>query len=488
VLGRRKVLAGLQCERRLWLQVNSKSLATPPDAAAKARFALGDEVRECARELFPGGVLVLEHPSAHAKALARTQELMADAAVPAIFEAAFEFEGVRIRVDILERIGRDRWGLRQVESTGSVQPEQLDDLALQCFVLEGAGLRLVSCELIHLDTGHEHSGADIDWRRFFLRADCKAASQAALARVPERLREFQRVLGDPIAADIEPGFHCNRPHGCEFWQHCTRNKPKDWVWHLPQLEEARFLTLRDTGYERIRELPGDADLTATQRRVRSVLLSGERYLAPELSQAVANTGPPAWYLKIETASPAIPLFAGTRPYQILPFQWSLHHVGADGDVSYTAFLADGTGDPRREFCESLCMALWDDREPIHVYSPFEVIQLSTLASEFPDLARALDSLRERLFDQLELVRRHVYDVAFAGSFSLEKVAPALVPGFGWGDLEGAAHGRAAALAWPELAQGRLDLGEAIRTRHALLDYGERDTLAMAELHRVLSKG
>ena len=78
---------------------------------------------------------------------------------------------------------------------------------------------------------------------------------------------------------------------------------------------------------------------------------GELYVSPGLVTALAGSGPPACYLDFETANPAMPLYPGTRPYQTLPFQWSLHRVDDDHRVSHQAFLAEGADDPRRAFCE-----------------------------------------------------------------------------------------------------------------------------------------
>ncbi|MEE2673396.1 MAG: DUF2779 domain-containing protein [Myxococcota bacterium] len=486
-LSKSKYLAGLQCERRVWLQVHDRALATPVDAAQQAIFDTGTEVGEYAHELFPGGVLVDEKPWQHAEAVARTQSLMADPSVPAIFEAAFEHDGVRIRVDVLERLAGDAWGLREVKSSTRVKAENRDDLAVQLFVLEGAGLRIASSELIHIDNRYERDQDGIDWPGFFARADCSAALAEQRAAVPARVRRFHGVLAEREAPAIEPGFHCSRPYRCEFWAHCTRNKPEDWVKYLPRLSPERVEALRSAGHERISKLPADVELSETQARVRDAVQSGRPFVSPNLPQALGAAGPPAWYLDFETANPAIPMFAGTRPYQMLPFQWSLHRVDTGGNLSHQAFLADGSEDPRRAFCQSLLDALPTDAAPIHVYSPFEATRLAELAADFPRQAAGLDAIRARLFDQLQLVRRHLYHPGFASSYSIKQVAPALAPGFSWDDLQDIAEGSAAAAAWPRLARGELTADEAARTRQALLDYCARDTLAMVELHRVVRK-
>jgi len=149
-------------------------------------------------------------------------------------------------------------------------------------------------------------------------------------------------------------------------------------------------------------------------------------------------------------------------------------------------LADGRDDPRREFAGRLLEALGGGGEPVVVYSSFEAEVLGELASALPDLAVGLEALRARLVDLLLVMRQHVYHPAFGGSFSLKAVAPALVEGFGYGDLGQIAGGGQASAAFLRLASGAVaDPEEETRVRAALRVYCERDTLALVELHRVL---
>ena len=100
-------------------------------------------------------------------------------------------------------------------------------------------------------------------------------------------------------------------------------------------------------------------------------VSGQEYISDDLGDALAPLGPPAAYLDFETFSPAVPLYAGTSPYQRIPFQWSIHHDDGVGDVRHFEFLANGDVDPRREFAETLLQAIDRASGPIIVYSPFE---------------------------------------------------------------------------------------------------------------------
>ena len=483
-LSKSKYLAGCQCPRRVWNTCRAPELGAAPDAAKQAIFEQGHEVGRRAHALFPGGVLVSQRAWEHRQAIERTRALLADPAVPAIFEAAFEHDGVRIRVDVLERLPGGRFGLREVKASSKLKPEHLDDCAVQLHVLTGSGLRIDSVELVHVNTAYLRAEGEIDWTAFFARTDLTHQVAAALPDVPERVARFHAVVRAPSAPEIEPSAHCFVPFDCEFWDHCTRGKPDDWIFYLPRIGK-RFEELRAEGVERIVELPDQPPLSELQIRVRTALRSGQPQLAPGLREALRGAGPPAHYLDFETTNPAIPLYPGTRPFQVIPFQWSLHSDDGSTSLRHRELLAEGAADPRREFAETLIAALSGDDAPVLVYSGFEGARLGELEVCFPDLAPALRRIGERLFDLLPVVRGHLYHPGFDFSFSIKNVAPALAPGLDWSDLGTIADGTAASAAFACLATGQVAPPEREHLRSALRSYCARDTLALARVHAAL---
>ena len=485
-LTKSRYMTGLQCPRRLWLSVHEPLPYEPPPPGSP--LDIGQEIGRRAHLLFPGGVEVTEQPWEHAEAVARTADLIADASVPAIFEAAFEYEDIRVRVDVLERLGDGAWGLREVKASSGVKDHYLDDIALQAHVLRAAGITVPSVELLHVNTSYVRGAGGIDWAVFFARVDVGGPVTALLADLPARLPAMWACLRQPALPEAEPGPQCFTPYECAFWDRCTADKPADWVFYLPRLSHTQADALQARGIEAISAIPADFPLSARQAVIRDVTATGTPYVAPDLARLLHGYGPPACYLDFEAMMPPVPLYEGTRPYQTLAFQWSLHTMAADGALLHQAFLAPGDGDPRRAFAETLIEALDGSATPIIVYSAYEGTRLRELAAIFPDLAAALTAIAGRLCDLLPVVRGAVYFPGFAFSNSIKTVAPALCPGFGYRDLEDIADGSAAAAALLQLASGILtDPGEVDQLRAALLAYCERDTLAMVEVHRALMR-
>jgi hypothetical protein len=468
-LTKSRYVDGRQCLRRLWLAVHAPGLATPVDAGLQGLFEQGAEVGRVARSLFPGGELV-EAAGDRAAALERTRALLAAADVPAIFEAAFEHGGVHVRVDALERLGgpADGFGLREVKQSTRVKSDYLDDVAVQRWVLEGAGLDVRSVQLVHLSRGFElpESGA-LDPGALFERADLDARLEASAAWsakcIAREVAEQHAVLAAGEAPDEEPSRKRCRAGGsdCRFWAHCTEGRPAAFF-----IEGMRAKKERKARFRRAAE-------------------TGERWVSPRLGADLAGTHPPIWYLDFEAVGPAIPVFPGTRPHQQVAFQYSLHHVAADGKLSHSEFLAAGDVDPRPETAAALVEALAGDEAPIAAYSPYEKRMLNDMADTCPALADGLRSIRDRLVDLLPIVQNNVYDPAFGGSFSIKSVGPALTPDVTYGDLDDIANGTAAALAFARIAAGELRGDAAEQVRRALLVYCERDTYALMCLHQAL---
>ena len=381
-LTKSRYMAGLQCPRRLWLTVHEPQPYEPPEPGSPLDF--GQRIGIEAHRLFPGGTLIDEPPWEHAAATARTAGLMAEGA-PAIFEAAFEHEGVRVRVDALERLPGGAWGLREVKSSASVKDPHLDDVALQAWVVRGAGVALPSVEVIHVNSAYVRGPEGVDWPAYFTRADVLDEVEARIADIPARLSAMREVLAREDFPAAEPGRQCSAPYECAYWDRCAGDKPADWILRLPRLSEDGAVRLREMGIEAVSAIPADFPLTGKQAVMREAIVSGRPWVADDLRRQLEPFGPPAAYLDFEAMAPPIPLYEGTRPYQALPFQWSLHELDAAGRLGHREFLADGAGDPRRAFAESLVEALAASDTPIVVYSAYEKTQLNALAEIFPDL-------------------------------------------------------------------------------------------------------
>lgn len=482
-LSKSKFLSGLQCQKRLYLEIYRPDLATEPDEATQAILDMGTEIGELARTRFPGGVLVEADRKHIEEALQQTKALVDDPAVPAIFEGAFMFDNVLIRVDILERLataenGESVWRLIEVKSSTRVKDVHLDDLAVQTYVLNGSGVILADSCLMHINSQYVYPGGELDLHGLFAVQGLKEPVGARLADVPMKLAELKAMLADPAPPPIEPDNHCFTPYECHFWSHCTQHKPERWIYHLPGGGKT-VQQLTRLGIQTIDEIPSQFNLTILQKRVKDNV----EWISPKLPIMLKTVRYPVHHLDFETFMPAIPKFPQTRPYQVIPTQWSNHVEYDDGKLEHDQYLCLDVKDPREELAVRLLESLGREGS-ICVYSDYERSVIGRLAEALPPLRQELQRLLGRLWDLFDVVRDHYYHPKFGGSYSIKSVLPAVVPSLGYGDLE-IRDGEIAARTYYRMLFEETDWVEKARIREALLKYCARDTLAMVELRKAL---
>ena len=441
-LSKSKIMAGIQCLKRLYLEVYNPGLSEGGDEGNEAHFAEGREVGVLAQQIFPGG-RTIEFEGVVATALAETAALVEDVSVPAIFEATFRHSGVLVRIDILERMPQNRWRLIEVKSSLDLKPPHLDDLAIQRHVVSACGLDIASAHLMHLNRDYHFDGVAHDLNGLFRAEDATKEIAVIDATLPALIERQREALTRDAPPEIAPGDQCSAPYVCEFFQRCNPEPPENHVSRLPRLSDKKRKTLAEQGFTMIHEIPEDFPLSETQTQVWSAVKTGRPWISETLHEELAELGWPMYFMDFESLYPAVPRFAGMRPYSQIPFQWSVHqHAKREAPVEHFEFLAEDARDPRPEFIASLCEAVGTSG-PIVVYNAsFESQRLGELAGWLPEYAARIEAIRPRLWDLLPFVRKHVYHPKFNGSFSIKSVLPALVPEMTYEGMK-VAHGEAA---------------------------------------------
>jgi predicted RecB family nuclease len=479
-ISKSKFVAGIQCLKRLYFEVHQPELAEEVEEGQEARLEQGNEVGLLAQSRFPGGAFV-GFEAGLGEALAKTAALMDDQSVPAIFEATFQHANLLVRVDVLQRRPQDRWRLIEVKSSVEVKPYHLHDVAIQNHVLSACGLDISSACLMHLNRNYRYDGKHHDPETLFTIQDLTKQVKKIDTDLPRLLKAQRKSLAQATPPEIPPGPQCTDPYRCEFFRHCNPEPPEHHISFLPRLSFKKQDALLELGVSLIPEIPEDFPLTTLQARVHASVTTGQTWMGESLQKELSKLKYPLFFMDFESIYPAIPRFSGMGPYAQIPFQWSVHGQAApNAPLEHVEFLADDQHDPRRKFIDSLCKVL-GKRGQIVVYNAgFESQRLDELAEWFPEYKDRIKNIRERLWDLLPFVRKHVYHPEFRGSFSIKSVLPALVPDMTYDGME-VAHGGEAGLAWEQMIRGELDPAERRRLKTALLAYCRQDTLAMVKI-------
>jgi len=483
VLSKSRFLAGLQCNLRLWNHCYNPHLASEVSPARQAMFDTGHRVGKLATCLFPKGILVEEDHHHHDKAVKTSQEAMNDSDVPAIFEAAFLYEGVRIRVDILKRLDDGRWHLIEVKSSTSVKEVYLPDVAIQFFVLQGSGLKTARASIMYLNRGYVYDGGKLELENLFSSTDLTEQVISSQQEISTKIEDLKAMLSRTDPPVIIPSRFCSSPYACEFWEHCTREMPEFWVLNLSGMDQSKINELASLNIQDIRDIPDSFPLSPLQERIKRCVIKQEEYLSPALEFELRDVTYPIHFLDFETVAPAIPRYPGTRPYHPLPFQWSDHILYEGGILEHREYLCDEDKDPRKEFARTLLESL-GRRGTIFVYTLYERNVIDELSGQLPQFHNQLLSTVDRFKDLHALIRRYYYHPSFHGSFSLKSVLPALVPEMGYQDLA-IQEGSHASLEYLRMIDSSTSEGEREGIKKALRSYCAQDTLAMVKIREKL---
>lgn len=480
-LSKSRLIEWRQCPKRLWLKVHRKDLQKT-SAETERAFRVGYEIGEVARRVHPGGTLV--DTDDLREALRQTKELLAFTPNTPLFEATFERDGMLVRTDLLLPDG-DGYRLVEVKAATSVKDYYLADVAIQRWVV-GQAIKLTGVDVAHVDSRFIYPGGG-DYRGLLRQVSVETETERLSQEVPTWISSARVTLGNDEPG-IETGTQCNDPFECPFLAYCDSGKPvADYPLDaLPRLSALKREQLEAQGVHDLRQVPDGFPLTDAQERVRRISRQGQPELLPEAAQVLSAHTWPRYYLDFETVSMPVPIWAGTRPYQKIPVQWSCHVEDRDGKLNHCAYLADGNNDPRYEFAKSLIDAVGFDG-PIYVYNQgFELGRIEELANDFPEMAESLMAIAGRVVDLLPLTRDSYYHPAMMGSWSIKAVLPTIDLDPGYEAME-IGDGGAAESAWLEIFHPSTPADKCTALRKALFAYCELDTIAMVRLAHHLLK-
>jgi hypothetical protein len=491
-LNKRQVLSGLRCHKKLWLEFHhGDDPLLAPDAESQMRFAEGRMVGEHARAAMgPGVNLAPGHDIAQHAVVERTREAMAGGETM-LFEAGFTAAGASIRADILRRDGDGEdtaWTMIEVKSSKWPEKDRdrekkfdlhVPDVAVQAWVAGESRVRVAGAHLMYLNRECRHP----DLSNLFTTVEVTSRVEPMVRELPAAIGALHAMLREPEAPDVPVGPQCTDPDDCPLYDRCHDQLPPH---HVSELYYARkqAAKLEAEGKTLISHLDdADAPNAPAKRQVRAVK-SGKRVVERGLGAALAQLKAPIAYLDFETVQLAVPRWPGCGPQDMVAVQFSVHREGFADNTTRQHLAARG-GDPRPALIVELIEACRGAASIVVYYEAFEKSRIKELAACFPAHERELMSVHDRIVDLLPIVRDHVYDPEFHGSFSLKKVLPALVPGLDYGDLVIQEGGSATAGIYRLLFDDTLDTAAQAALRRDLLAYCHRDTEAMVRLVETL---
>jgi hypothetical protein len=480
-LSKSRLISAWQCPKRLHLEKHHPEYGEV-SAQTESLFATGHQVGAVAQQLY-GTDDSVEVEFDFKTMEAETKRLIEGGADFPIFEATFRYENVLVRVDVMIPDG-DGWRVIEVKASTSVKDYHVLDCAIQDWVLCNSGINVTSISLAHINNQFVYGG-DGNYEGLLAEHDLTDEVRTLEPTVIDLLVKARDAVAGQIP-DIAVGKQCNTPYECQFMQHCWPTDTKYPVTGLggSKAKLAEFVTL---GARDILDVDENSITAATQQRIYRVTCKGEAEVLDDARQELEALPYPRYYLDFETIGPAVPIWAGTRPYASIPVQWSCHiedrpKEGNRGELRHEEFL-DLSGEPPMRALAEQMIACLGDEGPVLMYTNYEQRVIEGLIDMFPDLAEPLQKIVNRLWDLHPVVKENYYHPRMLGSWSIKAVLPCIAPHMDYEALEGIKEGTAASEGFLEAIATEVAPTRKAELEEQLRRYCRFDTEAMVEIVR-----
>lgn len=486
-LSKSKYTRYCQCPKMLWMDTYKKQLAKE-DPALQRRLDEGNEVGDLAMGLLGGYVettAYTEDGRLDIPAMLKNTRKYLLRGAENICEAAFSKYRCYCAVDILHKTPSG-YDIYEVKSSTEIKEVYLIDCAYQKWVLESSGLNIGRVYIAHINNKYVRCGG-VDIHQLFSIEDVTEQLPPYYAVVKDNTAAAIAYISDKDEPPMDIGAQCFSPYECPYRDYCSRNLPKPNVFDLYNIRANKAEKLYKEGIVSFGDIvKSGMALSRIQRmQVEAQQLQLPAHIDKLGIKAFLDTlSYPLYFLDFETFQTCIPLYDGIRPFQQVPFQYSLHYIeGVNDKLQHREFLADENGDPRRAIAERLVEDIPQNVCVLAYNKAFECTRIKELAETFPDLSEKLLNIRDNIRDLLDVFRDgFVYDRAMGGSLSIKSVLPALFPDnpdLNYQNLNDVHNGGEAMAAF--LSLRGMEKSERDNLRASLLAYCRLDTLAMVLL-------
>ncbi|MCL2511830.1 MAG: DUF2779 domain-containing protein [Bacteroidales bacterium] len=479
------------CPKQFWLNFHKPELAEKIDAGLEMRFEQGNEVGKIALTLFDGVIeTTVRTPdgSLDIGVMCETTKRLIAENCPAIAEAAFSGGGVYCAVDVLKNNGDGTYDIYEVKSSTSCKPIYLCDVAFQRYALTVCGVKVRRCHVVYINNQYVRNG-DIEPSALLVIEDVTGLLAEFEKDIPANLERAQALYKSAEEPPMDINENCHAPYSCAFYGYCSRHLPAKSIFNLYRYGK-KFESYRKgiISFEDIRN--AKIKLNATQQRQIDFELDNKPPFVDKLKikEFLNKIKFPIYFLDFETYQTALPPYDGFKPYQQITFQYSLHILNDNAQLTHKEFLADENKNEWRTLAEQLINDIPQDGGSVVVYNAsFERTRIKEMATAFPDLAEPLLNINARMIDLLDVFRGgYLYTKEMGGSFSIKSVLPALYPDnpdLDYHANEDVQGGMAATQAF--LSLKHRPPVERERIRQNLLKYCGLDTMAMVVVYKGL---
>lgn len=472
----------------LWLKKHDKEKLPLPDANLQAIFDTGHEFEQYAEKRFPNGTtLGFSNYDEYLSLPERTKEALNNDA-KTIFQGRFEADEITCICDVVDQVKENVIDLYEIKSSTKVKPEHYPDIAFQVVVLESAGFKIRKIAVIHVNNEYVRDG-EVDFAKLSTATDITNEVREIIEETKSNIQLALKVISLSELPDPSPRY--TKLGAFREWLEIYKalgNKIEPYsIYNLIALNAKLIGGLEDLNISLIKDIPEDFKLTPKQLVQVITTKNNERTINKEnIKDFIKTLTYPLYFLDYETAMSVVPLYDGTKSYQQIPFQYSLHIIEKKGDeLKHSEYLHRNNSHPVPDLLDKLSKDIGSTGTILVWYKSFEMGRNKEMAQMFPKFSNFLEDVNNRVVDLMEPFASGLFvDKDFFGSASIKNVLPIIVPSLNYKELD-IQEGASAQRLWMDsVLRNKTDIDKD-KLFYNLIEYCKMDTLAMVEIWRVL---
>lgn len=348
------------------------------------------------------------------------------------FGSQLRYQNMVASVELLQyEEERDGWVLWDFRPIGSIKQDILRSFFFYKQLAEGMGLKVLGYKLIRIQTKFVYQGGPIHPDEYLLIDDLTSRMESELGTREEEWKLFQETIQSTGEHSVRFSFLENKPScrslkTCLSPSHCAagRENAKEIFEYRDSSEMAKQWFA--SGYNSYESVP-DTELSPIQKIQKEAHLTGTVHFEKEtLSQYLSNVTKTVAFLDFESINPYIPIYKDTKPFQHIPYLYSLHIWNEETDtLTHKTYLHDDVGsDPRKDVLFHLQNDLPKGITIFSFNDFFEKLIIQESANAFPEYLDFWESVKSMFIDlALPFKKLWIYHPSQNGKASLKEILP-----------------------------------------------------------------
>lgn len=349
-----------------------------------------------------------------------------------IFHAHLRFKEFVSTVEYLEYDNeREGWILWDFRPIGSIKQDIMRSMFFHKQVAEGMSLNILGYKLIRIQSKYLYPGGPIQPEDYLLIEDITPRMESELGTREEEWRQFQEELDRTneqtvLYSFLESKPSCRSLKTCLSPSHCAKGKEN--AKEIFDFRDSSELAKQwfALGYNSYETVP-DSELSPIQKIQKQAHITGNIYFDRKAFESYfSNVTKSVAFLDFESINPYIPLYPQTKPFQHIPYLYSLHIWDPESDtLTHKTYLHEELGtDPRFPVMTQLQKDLPEGITIFSFNDFFEKLIIQETATAFPEFLEFWERVKSMFIDlAMPFKKLWIYHPGQNGKASLKEILP-----------------------------------------------------------------